>query len=107
MFSNIFGKSDFSQEKKNKKGKEMNKFSEWVHDQDKKQNGIARKIGIAPSTLSDILKNGTIPSLRTAYKIEVYSKGAVTLYDWLDQGEHENKKLNKSKIQTQEKTIKK
>lgn len=85
----------------------MNKFAEWVKNQDKKQNGIAEKIGVAASTLHDIVKKGHIPSIRIAYKIEVYTNGAITLYDWLDEGNEDNKKIKKTTIQTQEKTIKK
>ena len=85
----------------------MNKFAEWVKEQDKKQSGIAEKIGVAPSTLHDILKKGQIPSLRTAYEIELYTNGVVTVYDWLDYGTEQSNKLNKSKVQTKEKAIKK
>ncbi len=63
----------------------MNKFSEWMNNNDKKQRGVAEKLGISTSTLHDILRKGQLPSLKTAYEIEKYTRGVVTLYDWLDQ----------------------
>lgn len=63
----------------------MNKFAEWVQSNDKKQRGVAEKLGISTSTLHDILRKGQIPSLKLAYQIEKYTKGAITLYDWIDQ----------------------
>lgn len=74
---------------------------------DKKQRGIAAKLGISASTLHDILRKDQIPSLKTAYEIEIYTRGAITLYDWVDQGATEKKKLSKSKIQTTENETKK
>lgn len=62
----------------------MNKFAEWIEDNDKKQRGVAAKLGISTATLYDILKCGLTPNLKLAYKIEVYTRGAITVYDWLD-----------------------
>ena len=78
----------------------MNKFAEWVQNNDKKQRGIALKIGISTSTLHQILRSGLMPSLRVAYEIEKYTKGAITLYDWLDQNMHETKAPIKNKAAT-------
>lgn len=69
----------------------LNKFAEWVKLNDIKQRGVAKKIGVSTSTLHDIIKNDQIPSLRVAYEIEKYTKGAITLYDWLDQIEKKEK----------------
>lgn len=85
----------------------MNKFLEWVKKNDKKQRGIAEKIGVSTSTLHDILRNDLIPSLKVAYQIEIYTNGAITLYDWVDQREEKTHKLSKSKTQTKEKETKK
>jgi transcriptional regulator with XRE-family HTH domain len=77
----------------------MNKFAEWVRSNDKKQRGIADKLGISTSTLHDILRKGLMPSLRLAYQIEHYTKGAITLYDWVDDPEARKEKhqeINKS-----------
>lgn len=71
----------------------MNKFADWVICNDKKQRGVAEKLGISASTLHDILRKGLIPSLKLAYKIEKYTKGAITLYDWVDQSYKEIKKV--------------
>jgi len=75
----------------------MNKFAEWVEINDKKQRGIAEKLGISTSTLHDILRKNQLPSLKIAYEIEKYTKGAVTVYDWVDQTQNKKKKINKNK----------
>lgn len=62
----------------------MNKFADWIKNNDKKQRAVAEKIGISASTLHEILKKNLIPNLRVAYSIEQYTKGAITLYDWID-----------------------
>ncbi len=62
----------------------MNKFAEWIKNNEKKQCGVAQKLSISASTLHDILRKGQMPSLRLAYDIEKYTKGAVTIYDWVD-----------------------
>lgn len=86
----------------------MNKFAEWMKEKkDRKQGVVAEKIGVVPSTLHDILNDKYLPSLKVAYQIELYTDGVITLYDWLDHGEGKKKKLNKSKIQTKEKAVKK
>ena len=63
----------------------LNKFADWVRNNDKKQRGVAEKLGISTSTLHDILRKGQMPSLKLAYQIENYTKGAITLYDWVDE----------------------
>ena len=83
----------------------MNKFAEWVKCNDKKQRGIAEKIGISTSTLHDILRKNQTPSLKVAYEIEKYTRGAVTVYDWIDQ-QQENKPITKSKNKEKPKKIK-
>ena len=65
----------------------MNKFSEWMKCNDKKQRGVAAKIGISTTTLHEILRKNHMPSLKLAYEIEKYTKGAVTMYDWIDHNE--------------------
>ncbi len=39
-----------------------------------------------------------MPSLRLAYEIEKYTKGAITLYDWIDVPQEENKEINNTEI---------
>jgi len=84
----------------------MNKFAEWVQNNDKKQRGIALKIGISTSTLHQILRSGLMPSLKVAYEIEKYTKGAITLYDWVDQNMQETNANIKNKTQTTTKITK-
>lgn len=69
----------------------MNKFAQWMIGNDKKQRGVAEKLGISTSTLHDILKKGHMPSLRLAYEIEQYTKGAITVYDWIDEPQAKKK----------------
>lgn len=65
----------------------MSKFADWMKANDKKQKGVAEKIGISQSSLHDILRKNQMPSLKVAYEIEKYTRGAITVYDWVDQGE--------------------
>jgi transcriptional regulator with XRE-family HTH domain len=65
----------------------MNKFAEWMMSQDKKQRSVADKLGISTSTLHDILRKNQLPSLKIAYEIEQYTRGAITMYDWFDKTE--------------------
>ena len=75
----------------------MNKFAEWMKSNDKKQRGVAEKLSISTSTLHDILRKGQLPSLKLAYEIEKYTKGAVTVYDWIDEQDDIQKTVNKAK----------
>jgi transcriptional regulator with XRE-family HTH domain len=84
ILTNVSENRIFTQEKLIKKRNMPNKFASWMKSQDKKQRGVAEKLGISTSTLHDILKKGQMPSLKLAYQIEIYTKGAITLYDWVD-----------------------
>lgn len=70
----------------------MNKFAIWIQNNDKKQRGVAQKLGISTSSLHDILRKGQMPSLKLAYEIEKYTMGAVTVYDWIDDSAYEQRK---------------
>ncbi len=85
----------------------MNKFAEWMKNNDKKQRGTAEKIGISTSSLHDILRKNQIPSLKVAYEIEKYTRGAITVYDWLDQQQQKNSISSSSKIEKKDKITKK
>jgi|GEM_PF-1497064 len=63
----------------------MNKFLAWIQNNDKKIRGVAEKIGLSTSTLWEILNKGKMPSLKAAFRIEKYTLGAITIYDWLDE----------------------
>lgn len=85
----------------------MCKFADWIKNNDKKQRGVAEKLGISTSTLYDILKKNQPPSLMLAYDIEVYTKEAVTMYDWVDQYKAQKTKINtKPKTKVKKKLIK-
>ncbi len=63
----------------------MNKFTIWMKNHDKKQNRVAEKLGISTATLHGILHRGRMPSIIVAYQIELYTKGTISLYDWIDE----------------------
>ncbi len=81
----------------------MNKFAEWMKNNEKKQAAVADKLDISPSSLHDILKKGQMPSLKVAYKIEQYTKGSITVYDWLDQPKEQKNIVKKIKTKPREK----
>lgn len=74
----------------------MNKFAEWMQNNDKVQKYVALKLGISASSIHEIICLGKMPSIKIAYEIEKYTMGAITIYDWLDQDMH-NKKAEKPK----------
>jgi len=84
----------------------VNKFADWMRSNDKKQRGVAEKLGISTSTLHAILRQGQIPSLKLAYEIENYTKGAITLYDWIDETNYQKKAFQKRKTEATVKKIK-
>lgn len=89
------------------KEKKMNKFAAWIKKHDKKQRGVAEKLSISTSTLHEILRKGLLPNLKLAYDIEIYTNGAVTLYDWIDQINEQIKPIKKEKsIQATKKSTK-
>lgn len=84
----------------------MNKFAEWMRNNHKVQRGVAGELSISTSTLHDILRKGLIPSLKLAYEIEKYTRGDITLYDWVDQDINKISKVNKSASKIISKNIK-
>ena len=82
----------------------MNRFAEWVERKGIKQRFIADKLGISTSTLHGILRADHLPNLRTAYDIETFTRGEITVYDWLDQTNDANKVIVSAHRQT--KTVK-
>jgi transcriptional regulator with XRE-family HTH domain len=77
-----------------------------MENNEKKQRGVAERLRISTSTLHDILRKGQMPSLRLAYEIEQYTRGAITLYDWIDQPAEEKKVVKKNKTTLMDKKIK-
>lgn len=67
----------------------MNKFADWVKNNHKKKCGIAKYLKISESALQSILNKNQVPKIKVAYEIEKYTHGAITLYDWVDQGKEE------------------
>ena len=85
----------------------MNKFAEWMKANDKKQRSVAEKLNIGTTTLHEILKKGLMPSLKLAYKIEQYTKGAITVYDWIDEANQADQQIIKTKPATRDNKIRK
>jgi DNA-binding XRE family transcriptional regulator len=48
-----------------------------------KKNFFAKKVGITPVTLNNILNEEYLPNLKTAIAIEDYTKKEVSIRDWL------------------------
>jgi len=105
MLPNISEYRIFCPQKEIKKEDIVNKFAAWIESNDKKQRGVAEKLGISTSTLHDILRQGQMPSLKLAYQIEDYTKGAVTVYDWMDQLKQADKKIKNTTPKTNRKKI--
>ena len=80
-----------------KKMENTNKFYDWIEKNDKKQVGVAKKLGISTATLNEILRIGRLPSLKLAYDIEKYTQGQVTVYDWIDENSVNGMFLNTKK----------
>jgi transcriptional regulator with XRE-family HTH domain len=70
----------------------VNKFTTWMKVHDKKQISVAEKLGISSATLHQIMHKGRIPNITLAYKIEQYTRGAISLYDWIDDPELQPKR---------------
>lgn len=71
----------------------MNKFANWMEKNNQLQNGVAKALGISQPLLHKILKKNHEPRIKVANRIEIYTKGAITLYDWVDE-KKEKKKTN-------------
>lgn len=79
----------------------MKKLAEWLEKKCIKQKGLAKVLNISQANLCEIIK-GKIPSLKTAYAIEIFTEGHITLYDWVDES-----KCNTIKPKTTKKVNKK
>lgn len=60
----------------------MNKLKKYIIENCITQHKFAKKIGISPNALINILKGSNFPRIPTAYEIEKVTKGEVTVYDW-------------------------
>ena len=98
MILSVFENPNFCPVKHNKRGKIMNKFAKWMKDNDKVQALVAKKLGISPSSLHEIIRLDKIPSLKIALQIEEYTNDAITVYDWLDQNLNKETKTKAKKI---------
>lgn len=78
-----------------------------MKNNDKKQRAVAEKLGISTATLTDILRKDHLPSLKVAFRIEFYTKGLVSVYDWFDcQAEQQKMSANAASIPKPEKNKK-
>ena len=75
----------------------MKKLNDWIRINCIKQIGFAEKIGVSTSTLHEILRNGRMPTIITAYEIEKFTDGEITIYDWLDEETQKKKSITKNK----------
>lgn len=61
----------------------MTKLKTYIENNGINQTWMAKKIGIAPNSLSRIATGKAIPSLQVAYRIEKITKGEVKMVDLL------------------------
>ena len=85
----------------------MNKFDIWIKNNELKFRGVATRLGISIGTLHGLLKEGKMPTLRIAYRIEQYTKGMITLYDWIDEMKKRKMIAEKTKEKPMPKSTKK
>jgi transcriptional regulator with XRE-family HTH domain len=70
------------------------KLKEWMGRNGVKTLAVCVRIGIYPNQVSRILNGKSVPSLKTAFAIQVLTNGAVRAEDFLDgsDGEEGGKK---------------
>lgn len=59
-------------------------LEDYMREQGLTMASAANRLGVARQQIRQFLKEGRIPSLPTALRIERLSDGAVTVYDWCD-----------------------
>ncbi len=59
------------------------------------QEFLAKKSGVSRPTINKIFLRKIKPKIETAWAIEKATKGKVTLYDWVDDSELEQKKTTR------------
>lgn len=62
----------------------MEKLKAYLASGQIKKSEFARKVGITPSALSDLLSGRRTPGLATAGRIAAASRGKVPVSSWLD-----------------------
>ena len=77
----------------------MNKFADWMKKNHQMQLGVSQELGISQPLLHNILKKNHTPTLKVAYAIELYTRGAITLYDWVDHVDGQSQITKKTKTQ--------
>lgn len=63
----------------------MKKLKDFLKLNNISYRELAKGLGISPATLSEIINNNRLPTLKLAYEIERLTFKNVTIYDWLDE----------------------
>lgn len=61
----------------------MSALEAYLRDNEIKKNEFARRIGVTPGRISQLLKNGERPGLALAAVIERETGGVIKIKDWL------------------------
>lgn len=61
----------------------MKKLLKFMKDKELNTRHVAQDMRMPIGTVYSWLRGKAKPSIRNAYALEKYSKGAVTVYDWL------------------------
>ena len=81
----------------------MNKLSKYLEDNGIMHKFFAKKIGVSTTTLSHILKNIRMPTLKTAIRIREETKEKISVDDWVKTEnticKDEKKKKNQKKYE--------
>tara|TARA_Y100000310_G_scaffold198946_1_gene198931 strand:- start:455 stop:733 length:279 start_codon:yes stop_codon:yes gene_type:complete len=60
------------------------KLKHWLSANDMPQMGLAARLSITQAAVSNIITGRSTPSLAMACMIQAFTRGAVTVTDWLD-----------------------
>ena len=61
-------------------------FKDWLEQTAASPATVARELGVSRKMIYDYKSGASVPSLKVGLRIEEYTGGKVTLYDWI-QGE--------------------
>ena len=58
-------------------------FKTWMKTTDASPAAVARDLGLSRMMIHNYMNNVNYPTLKVAVRIEDYTGGKVTLYDWI------------------------
>jgi DNA-binding transcriptional regulator YdaS (Cro superfamily) len=60
------------------------KMKDYLDSHGYRYNFKAKEWGVTPQYLNELMYGKAYPSLKTALRIEILTKGEVSCYDWID-----------------------